>query len=111
LAENIVHLVLARIKDAPKGVKGISLFVVPKYLVNEDGSIGDDNEVALAGLFHKMGGRAHTSTALSFGEKNGSVGYLVGEENHGLKYMFHMMNEASNLAVLITSLKVCRSWS
>lgn len=94
LSENIVHLVLARIQGAPKGVKGISLFVVPKFLLNDDGSIGEDNEVALAGLFHKMGGRAQTSTALSFGEKNGSVGYLVGEENCGLKYMFHMMNEA-----------------
>ena len=94
LNENIVHLVLARIKGAPKGVKGISLFVVPKFLVNDDGSIGKDNEVALSGLFHKMGGRAHTSTALSFGEKEGSVGYLVGEEHQGLKYMFHMMNEA-----------------
>ena len=94
LSENIVHLVLARLQGAPKGIKGISLFVVPKYLVNDDGSLGEDNEVALAGLFHKMGGRAQTSTALSFGEKNGSVGYLVGEENKGLKYMFHMMNEA-----------------
>jgi len=94
LSENIVHLVLARLQGAPKGVKGISLFVVPKFLVNDDGSIGEDNEVALSGLFHKMGGRAQTSTALSFGEKDGSVGYLVGEENCGLKYMFHMMNEA-----------------
>ncbi|MBB1438759.1 acyl-CoA dehydrogenase [Shewanella sp. SG41-4] len=94
LSENIVHLVLARIQGAPKGVKGISLFVVPKFLLNEDGSVGADNEVALAGLFHKMGGRAQTSTALSFGEKNGSKGYLVGEEHCGLKYMFHMMNEA-----------------
>ena len=94
LSENIVHLVLARIQGAPKGVKGISLFVVPKFLVNADGSLGEKNEVALSGLFHKMGGRAQTSTALSFGEKNGSVGYLVGEENCGLQYMFHMMNEA-----------------
>jgi butyryl-CoA dehydrogenase len=94
LSENIVHLVLARVKGAVKGIKGISLFVVPKFLVNPDGTLGEDNEVALAGLFHKMGGRAHTSTALSFGEKNGSVGYLVGEENQGLKYMFHMMNDA-----------------
>ena len=94
LSDNIVHLVLARIKDAPKGVRGISLFVVPKYLVNEDGSIGEDNEVALAGLFHKMGGRGQTSTSLSFGEKNGAIGYLVGAEHQGLKYMFHMMNEA-----------------
>jgi butyryl-CoA dehydrogenase len=94
LSENIVHLVLARLQGAPKGIKGISLFVVPKFLLNSDGSIGAENEVALAGLFHKMGGRAQTSTALSFGEKNGSIAYLVGEENHGLKYMFHMMNEA-----------------
>ena len=94
LSENIVHLVLARLQGAPKGVKGISLFVVPKFLVNDDGTIGEDNEVALSGLFHKMGGRAQTSTALSFGEKEGSIGYLVGEENCGLKYMFHMMNEA-----------------
>ncbi|NMP31614.1 acyl-CoA dehydrogenase [Thalassotalea sp. M1531] len=94
LNENIVHLVLARIKGAPKGTKGISLFVVPKFLVSDDGSIGKQNDVALAGLFHKMGGRAQTSTALSFGEKGGAVGYLVGEENKGLQYMFHMMNEA-----------------
>ncbi len=92
--ENIVHLVLARVKGAPKGVKGISLFIVPKFLVDDDGSIGARNEVALAGLFHKMGGRGHTSTALNFGEKEGAVGYLVGEENQGLRYMFHMMNEA-----------------
>jgi len=94
LSENIVHLVLARVQGAPKGVKGISLFVVPKYLVDEQGVVGEANEVVLAGLFHKMGGRAHTSTALSFGEKGGAIGYLVGEENCGLKYMFHMMNEA-----------------
>lgn len=94
LNENIVHLVLARVKGAPKGVKGISLFIVPKYLVNDDGSLGERNEVALSGLFHKMGGRGQTSTALSFGDKDGAVGYLVGEENRGLSYMFHMMNEA-----------------
>lgn len=94
LTENIVHLVLARLKGAPKGVKGISLFIVPKFLVNADGSIGERNEVALSGLFHKMGGRGQTSTALSFGEQEGAVAYLVGEENKGLSYMFHMMNEA-----------------
>lgn len=94
MSENIVHLVLARVKGAPKGTRGISLFVVPKFLLNEDGSVGKTNEVALSGLFHKLGGRAHTSTALSFGEKDGAIGYLVGEENQGLKYMFHMMNEA-----------------
>jgi butyryl-CoA dehydrogenase len=94
LSENIVHLVLARVKGAVKGVKGISLFIVPKFLVNDDGTVGQRNEVALAGLFHKMGGRGHTSTALSFGEQDGAVAYLVGEENKGLMYMFHMMNEA-----------------
>jgi len=94
LNENIIHLVLARVKGAPKGVKGISLFIVPKYLVNSDGSLGERNDVALAGLFHKMGGRSSTSTALNFGEKDGAIGYLVGEENKGLNYMFHMMNEA-----------------
>lgn len=94
LNENIVHLVLARVKGAPKGVKGISLFIVPKFLVKEDGSLGDRNDVWLAGLFHKMGGRGQTSCAMSFGEKGGAVGYLVGEENQGLRYMFHMMNEA-----------------
>lgn len=94
LNENIVHLVLARIKGAPKGVKGISLFIVPKFLVNQDGSVGERNDVALAGLFHKMGGRGQTSTSLNFGENGGAVGYLVGEEHKGLTYMFHMMNEA-----------------
>lgn len=94
LSENIVHLVLARVRGAPAGVKGISLFIVPKYLVNEDGSIGERNDVALTGLFHKLGWHGITSTALSFGEKGGAIGYLVGEENKGLTYMFHMMNEA-----------------
>ncbi|MDN3639339.1 acyl-CoA dehydrogenase [Simiduia curdlanivorans] len=94
LTENIVHLVLARVKGAPKGIKGISLFIVPKVLVNDDGSLGERNDVHLAGLFHKMGGRGQTSCALSFGERDGAVGYLVGEENKGLRYMFHMMNEA-----------------
>lgn len=94
LSENIVHLVLARVKGAPKGVKGISLFIVPKFMVNEDGSLGERNDVMLAGLFHKMGGRAQTSTALNFGENEGAIAYLVGEENKGLTYMFHMMNEA-----------------
>lgn len=94
LNDNIVHLVLARVKGAPKGVKGISLFIVPKFLLDKDGNPGQKNDVALAGLFHKMGGRGHTSTALNFGEKDGAIGELVGEENNGLFYMFHMMNEA-----------------
>ncbi|GAA5314910.1 MAG: acyl-CoA dehydrogenase [Candidatus Pelagadaptatus aseana] len=92
--ENIVHLVLARVKGAEKGIKGVSLFIVPKFLVNDDGSLGERNDVALAGLFHKMGGRGQTSTALNFGENGGAEGYLVGEEGQGIRYMFHMMNEA-----------------
>jgi alkylation response protein AidB-like acyl-CoA dehydrogenase len=94
LSENIIHMVLARLPGAPLGVKGISLFLVPKVLVNEDGSLGERNDVALAGLIHKMGYRGTTSTMLNFGEKDGAVGYLVGEANNGLAAMFHMMNEA-----------------
>ncbi|RBW51819.1 acyl-CoA dehydrogenase [Marinobacter sp. F3R11] len=94
LSENIIHMVLARLPDAPPGVKGISLFLVPKILVNDDGSLGARNDVALAGLIHKMGYRGTTSTMLNFGEKDGAVGYLVGEPNKGLAAMFHMMNEA-----------------
>lgn len=94
LSENIVHLVLARIKGAPAGVRGISLFIVPKFLINEDGSLGERNDVALAGLIHKMGYRGTTSTMLNFGERDGAVGYLVGEPHKGLAYMFHMMNAA-----------------
>ncbi len=94
LSENIIHLVLARIAGAPPGVKGISLFIVPKVLVNDDGTLGARNDVALAGLIHKMGYRGTTSTMLNFGEQGGAVGYLVGEPDKGLSYMFHMMNEA-----------------
>jgi len=94
LTENIVHMVLARVEGAPAGVKGISLFICPKFLVNEDGSLGERNDVALAGLLHKMGYRNTTSTVLSFGEKEGAQAFLVGEENKGLSYMFQMMNEA-----------------
>lgn len=94
LSENIIHMVLARLPDAPPGVKGISLFLVPKFLVNDDGSLGDRNDVSLAGLIHKMGYRGTTSTMLNFGENGGATGYLVGEANNGLAAMFHMMNEA-----------------
>ncbi|WP_179405484.1 acyl-CoA dehydrogenase [Burkholderia guangdongensis] len=94
LSENIVHLVLARIPGAPPGVKGISLFTVPKYRVNDDGSVGERNDVALAGLIHKMGWRGTTSTMLSFGERGACIGEIVGEPHHGLAYMFQMMNEA-----------------
>lgn len=101
LNENIVNLVLAKIPGGPAGTKGISLFIVPKFLVNPDGSVGERNDVVLAGLNHKMGQRGITNTVLNFGEgkftphgKPGAVGYLVGEPHRGLAYMFHMMNEA-----------------
>ncbi len=101
MSENIVHLVLARLPDAPAGVKGISLFIVPKHLVNEDGTIGERNDLVLAGLNHKMGYRGTTNCLLNFGEGKflpggtpGAVGYLVGEPHKGLACMFHMMNEA-----------------
>ncbi len=94
MTENIVHLVLARIDGAPPGTKGISLFIVPKYLLNADGSVGQRNGVVLGGLIHKMGWRGTSSTLLNFGEKDPCVGYLIGEPHKGLGYMFHMMNEA-----------------
>ncbi|WP_122414010.1 acyl-CoA dehydrogenase [Pseudomonas viridiflava] len=94
LSENIVHMVLAKLPDAPGGVKGISLFIVPKFLVNDDGSLGKRNDVLLAGLFHKMGWKGTTSTALNFGDNGECVGYLVGKPHQGLSYMFQMMNEA-----------------
>jgi butyryl-CoA dehydrogenase len=101
LSENIVHLVLARTPDAPPGVKGISLFIVPKFLPDDSGAFSVRNDVVLAGLNHKMGYRGTTNTLLNFGEgkftpggQGGAVGYLIGELNHGLVYMFHMMNEA-----------------
>ena len=94
LTDNIVNLVLARIKGAPAGVKGISMFIVPKYRLDAQGEPGERNGVALAGLIHKLGYRGTTSTALSFGDDKDCYGYLVGEPHQGLKYMFQMMNEA-----------------
>ena len=94
LSDNIVHLVLARITGARAGVKGISLFVVPKFLVNPDGSLGERNDVELAGINHKMGQRGIINTFLKFGERGRCVGYLVGEPQQGLTQMFQMMNEA-----------------
>jgi butyryl-CoA dehydrogenase len=91
---NVIHMVLAKIRGAPVGVKGISLFIVPKHLPNADGSPGARNDVALAGLNHKMGYRNATNTVLNFGERDGAIGYLVGEPHKGLGYMFQMMNEA-----------------
>ncbi|SNY99146.1 acyl-CoA dehydrogenase [Halomonas sp. hl-4] len=93
-AENIIHLVLARKPDAPEGNKGISLFLVPKFLVNEDGSLGERNDVTCASIEHKLGIHGSPTCTLSFGENGGAVGYLVGEEGRGLNHMFTMMNEA-----------------
>ena len=94
MAENIVHLVLARVPGAPAGVKGISLFVVPKVLVNDDGSLGARNDVHCVSIEHKLGIKASPTAVLQFGDHGGAVGYLVGEENRGLEYMFIMMNAA-----------------
>jgi alkylation response protein AidB-like acyl-CoA dehydrogenase len=92
--DNIIHLVLARTPDAPEGVKGISLFLVPKYLVNSDGSRGERNDVHCASLEHKLGIHASPTAVLAYGDKGGAVGYLIGQENRGLEYMFIMMNLA-----------------
>ena len=94
MAENIVHLVLARVVGAPEGVKGISLFVVPKFMVNQDGSLGPRNDVHCVSIEHKLGIKASPTAVLQFGDKGGAAGYLVGQENRGLEYMFIMMNAA-----------------
>ena len=94
MAENIVHLVLARVSGAPEGVKGISLFVVPKFMVNKDGSLGARNDVHCVSIEHKMGIKASPTAVLQYGDNGGAIGYLVGQENRGLEYMFIMMNAA-----------------
>ena len=94
MADNIVHLVLARVVGAPEGVKGISLFVVPKFMVNADGTLGARNDVQCVSIEHKMGIKASPTCVLQFGDHGGAVGYLVGQENRGLEYMFIMMNAA-----------------
>ena len=94
LAENIIHLVLARLPDAPEGVKGISLFLVPKFLVNADGSLGQRNDVHCVSIEHKLGIKASPTATLQFGDAGGAVGYLIGQENCGLDAMFIMMNAA-----------------
>ncbi len=94
MAANIIHLVLARVAGAPEGVKGISLFVVPKFLVNKDGSLGARNDVHCVSIEHKMGIKASPTAVLQFGDHGGAIGYLVGQENRGLEYMFIMMNAA-----------------
>ncbi|MFB1031107.1 MAG: acyl-CoA dehydrogenase family protein, partial [Thauera sp.] len=94
LTDNIIHLVLARLPDAPEGVKGISLFVVPKFMVDADGSLGARNDVHCVSIEHKLGIHASPTAVLAFGDKGGAIGTLVGEPNRGLEYMFIMMNEA-----------------
>jgi len=94
MAENIIHLVLARTPDAPEGVKGISLFIVPKFLVKADGRLGDRNDVHCVSIEHKLGIKASPTAVLQYGDHGGAIGYLVGQENRGLEYMFIMMNAA-----------------
>ncbi|MCA1246939.1 acyl-CoA dehydrogenase [Massilia sp. MS-15] len=94
MAENIIHLVLARTPDAPAGVKGISLFIVPKFMVNADGSLGARNDAHCVSIEHKLGIKASPTAVLQFGDHGGAIGTLVGEENRGLEYMFIMMNAA-----------------
>ena len=94
MAENIVHLVLARVSGAPEGVKGISLFVVPKFMVNTDGSLGARNDVHCVSIEHKLGIKASPTAVLQYGDHGGAVGYVIGQENRGLEYMFVMMNAA-----------------
>jgi butyryl-CoA dehydrogenase len=105
LTDNIVHLVLARLPDAPPGTRGISLFAVPKFLVNPDGSLGPRNDLRCAGLEHKLGIHASPTCVMVFGDGPGAVGYLVGEENRGLNAMFTMMNNA-RLAVGIQGVAI-----
>lgn len=103
--DNIIHLVLARTPGAPEGVKGISLFIVPKFLINDNGEAGERNDVRCVGIEHKLGIHASPTCTLSFGEKDGAIGYLIGDENQGLVYMFAMMNEA-RLAVGLQGISV-----
>src|SRR4029078_7119882 len=91
MATNIVHLVLARVTGAPEGVKGISLFVVPKFMVNKDGTLGARNDVHCVSIEHKLGIKASPTAVLQYGDNGGAVGYLVGEENRGLAYIVIMM--------------------
>ncbi|MES0880022.1 acyl-CoA dehydrogenase [Roseibium sp. SCP14] len=105
LTDNIIHMVLARLPDAPAGTKGISLFLVPKFLVNDDGSLGDRNDVRVAGVEHKMGIHGSPTCTMAYGDEDGAIGWLIGEENRGLACMFTMMNNA-RLAVGIQGLGV-----
>src|SRR3546814_10500731 len=95
LADNIVHMVLARLPDAPEGTKGISLFLVPKFIVSEDGSLGSHNDLRCVSIEHKLGIKASPTAVMSYGDSGGAVGYLIGEENQGIACMFTMMKIGS----------------
>ena len=115
--ENVIHLVLARLPDAPDGVRGISLFLVPKYLLNDDGSIGEPNDVGVQSIEHKLGIHASPTCVMNFGDTDGAIGYLVGEANKGLACMFTMMNHArievgvQGLAVSERAYQLARSYA
>src|SRR5690606_14044103 len=110
LSDNIIHLVLARIEGAPEGVKGISLFCVPKFLINADGSLGERNDLRCISIEHKMGIHASPTCVMSFGEKDGAIGYLMGPPHAGLSFMFIMMN-AARLSVGVQGLAQSeRAW-
>ncbi len=105
-SENIVHLVLARLPDAPQGARGLSLFLVPKFLLDDEGSIGERNDVFVSGIEHKLGIHASPTCVMAFGEKDGAIGYLLGEENKGLAGMFTMMNHA-RIGVGVQGMAIC----
>src|SRR6202140_73933 len=94
MSENMVHFVLARLPDAPPGSKGISLFLIPKFFVNADGSLGARNDIYASGIEHKLGMHAAPTCTMTMGDQGGAIGYLIGEENRGMLCMFTMMNQA-----------------
>lgn len=116
-SENVVHLVLARLSGAPDGVRGVSMFLVPKFLVNEDGSLGDRNDVHVASIEHKLGIHGSPTCVMNFGEAGGAIAYLIGEENMGLACMFTMMNHArievglQGLAISERAYQLARSYA
>lgn len=117
MTENIIHLILARLPDAPAGIRGISMFLVPKFLVNEDGSLGERNDVYAASVEHKLGIHASPTCVMNFGDSAGAIGYLVGEENRGMANMFTMMNHArlevgvQGLAISERAYQLARSYA
>jgi acyl-CoA dehydrogenase len=117
MAENIVHLLLARIDGAPPGIKGISMFAIPKRLINEDGSLGAPNDLRCVSIEHKLGIHASPTCVMSYGDNGGALGYLIGEPHHGLEYMFIMMNSArlsvgvQGIGLAELALQQARAWA